>query len=820
MTTDDDLVEPPLDDDALTTAEQVRARVAARTRLELQRCTETESSTRPTAPAPIPETHVEPSEEVERPPDDFELGVRVPPGGGFGVLVPGSESDSTTTNPDILAAAMSAAEIDTGTGPSDSAAKQQKPPPEVLPVHPQPPTTNPVQPVEPVPSTETFLGLIFQGTSEEAAWAFKQLPENIQRRLSGLGIESSWTEPPNPVASGATGNHTTTVQDEQTMADNKEPDSEGSAIISSIPTANRFNSLEDDASDVAAEPASTSQAGPAEQCGGLPRDSLSPSPPPPAPAPAEGARDKTLRLSPTAEKEDGDRQSRSPRLSPEPPEKGKEMPESLSHETAKTNPPSRLPGPIQPCQTTILFAPTRGRFTLRNQGDVAQAMQLRSGDNRAKTRVNPRRNVAAIDVTNTDAVHALLAVTDLAGLPVTAREATPRGKTVGIVRGLPPGRSTAEIRRHLRTETPIVAMQRLDGGAAARVHFDGERPNTVEYWGLDLSVEEEDIEPLQCFGCGRYGHVKAACPSPLLCPTCPGKHARGKCPLAATPDCPNCPFQHDAFSRGCAMYLRERSIIVAVRSTGCSWEQARATARNPARAPTKTSRNHLPPAPPLLRDNAWNMGPPAPDPVDFPALPNAQPLAEAQPEAAHPPRRNAETQTEWTELNPPPARDEQRQEQQTPPQQHQPPPRNPAAVQQSPAPEQQLRNTMPHTLPVPGAAQEFDAGATLQNPAAMKTSSVAEYRPTFGPLRSGRKRNASRRRARPFPPRGIPSEDIAHVEAQLQAAIDGLFAAVAQVAQMVSLHPTPDKFLFKGSPLTSLLQIAAPPANQHAGTPQ
>lgn len=159
---------------------------------------------------------------------------------------------------------------------------------------------------------------------------------------------------------------------------------------------------------------------------------------------------------------------------------------------------------------------------------------------------------------------------------------------------------------------------------------------------------------------------------------------------------------------------------------------------------------------------------------------------------------------------------------------------------------------MPHTLPVPGAAQEFDAGATLQNPAAMKTSSVAEYRPTFGPLRSGRKRNASRRRARPFrppgatqhsqdtfpqstaasntsplqnaevgpAPSGIPSEDIAHVEAQLQAAIDGLFAAVAQVAQMVSLHPTPDKFLFKGSPLTSLLQIAAPPANQHAGTPQ
>ncbi|CAN8029406.1 unnamed protein product, partial [Ixodes persulcatus] len=121
------------------------------------------------------------------------------------------------------------------------------------------------------------------------------------------GLRAPGRNPPNPVSSGATGIPTTAGQDEQTMADNKEPDAEDeshSTIISSIPTANRFNSLEDDVRD------------------------------------------------------------------------------------------------------------------------VAQAMQLGSGDNRAKTRVNPRRNVAAIDVNNTDAVHAFLAVTGLAGLPVTAREAT------------------------------------------------------------------------------------------------------------------------------------------------------------------------------------------------------------------------------------------------------------------------------------------------------------------------------------------------------------------------------------------------------------
>ncbi|CAN7948098.1 unnamed protein product, partial [Ixodes hexagonus] len=292
MVTDDDQDEPPLDDDALTTAEQVRARVAARTRLELQRCKEAESPPRPIAPVPIPEAPVEPIEKMERSPDDSESRMQVPPRGDVDIHVPNSESDNTAADTDILAAAMSAAEI----------------------VPPVPPTTSPVQTIEPVPSTEALLGLIFQGSGEEAAWAFQRLPEIIQHKLSGLGIESSGTDPSNPVASDATGIRTAAVQDEQTMADNKEPaaeDESHSTIIVSIPTANSFNSLEDDV------------------------------------------------------------------------------------------------------------------------GDVAQAMQLKSGDNRAKTRVNPRRNVAAIDVTDTDAVHALLTATPLAGLPVTAREATPRGKTVG-----------------------------------------------------------------------------------------------------------------------------------------------------------------------------------------------------------------------------------------------------------------------------------------------------------------------------------------------------------------------------------------------------
>ncbi|CAN7945234.1 unnamed protein product [Ixodes hexagonus] len=283
MVTNDDQDEVPLDDDALTTAEQVRARVAARTRLELQRCKEAESPLQPIAPVPIPEATVE----VERSPDDSESRMQAPPRGND------SESDNTTADTDILAAAMSAAEIVTETGPRDNAAKQLAPPPQVPPV---PPTTSAVQTVEPVPSTEALLGLIFQGSVEEATWASQRLPEIIQHKLSGLGIESSRTEPSNPVASDATGIRSAAVQDEQTMADNKEPDAEDethSAIISSIPTANSFDSLEDDVGDVAPQQTSTSRARPAEQCGGLPRDSLSPRPPPPAPT-----RENTLRLSP------------------------------------------------------------------------------------------------------------------------------------------------------------------------------------------------------------------------------------------------------------------------------------------------------------------------------------------------------------------------------------------------------------------------------------------------------------------------------------------------------------------------------------------
>ena len=67
--------------------------------------------------------------------------------------------------------------------------------------------------------------------------------------------------------------------------------------------------------------------------------------------------------------------------------------------------------------------------------------------------------------------------------------------------------------------------------------------------------------------------------------------------------------------------------------------------------------------------------------------------------------------------------------------------------------------------------------------------------------------------------RTVPSKDVVQMETQLQAAIDGLFAAVAHIAQMVGQHPTPDKFVFEGSPLMSLLRIAARPASQHASTP-
>lgn len=226
---------------------------------------------------------------------------------------------------------------------------------------------------------------------------------------------------------------------------------------------------------------------------------------------------------------------------------------------------------------TILFRPKgKERFSEENRVQTAKALTRAAGGRALAMRINTRLNVAAVDVRDTEAAKNLRNTKTLGSIPVRTTAPQPRGKTSGIIRRLPPSEPTTELLEGLQSTVPVVSIQRLGGGRVARVNFDGELPTHVILWGLRFPVTPETARPLQCGGCGRLGHVRAACKLLDACPTCRGRHPRGTCGKRDTPDCPNCGCRHSAFDRQCTAYRREKGIADLARQNGGNWPAARA----------------------------------------------------------------------------------------------------------------------------------------------------------------------------------------------------------------------------------------------------
>ncbi|CAN7939396.1 unnamed protein product, partial [Ixodes hexagonus] len=196
-----------------------------------------------------------------------------------------------------------------------------------------------------------------------------------------------------------------------------------------------------------------------------------------------------------------------------------------------------------------------------------------------------RLNIAAIDVIDDVAVPALLATNTLAGIEVKASFPAKKAQSVGIIiRKLSPDENTADIHAALNSPVAVVAIQRVDHGYAARLHFDGPLPTLVELCGNEHAVTATGPRPYQCTRCGRYGHIAAGCNNTHACRACTDRHAAGDCPRKNRPRCPNCQFAHGAFDRRCPAYKREQEVIRIAGDNGGDWTQARAAARAAADA--------------------------------------------------------------------------------------------------------------------------------------------------------------------------------------------------------------------------------------------
>ncbi|SCV65249.1 hypothetical protein ANAPC5_01097 [Anaplasma phagocytophilum] len=180
----------------------------------------------------------------------------------------------------------------------------------------------------------------------------------------------------------------------------------------------------------------------------------------------------------------------------------------------------------------------------------------------------------AVETTSAEMTYRLLSTDKLASLPLQATLAPPRAVSIGVIRGLCPNDSTEKLTSGLESEAPVDHMRRFSGGRYAELFFSGPLPATVLIYDIEFAVEARHVRPTQCWGCGRFGHIQSACAQPTACPTCRGRHPRGKCAITLTPICPNCKCRHAAFDKGCSVYQQHKREAEAVRDTGCSWKEA------------------------------------------------------------------------------------------------------------------------------------------------------------------------------------------------------------------------------------------------------
>lgn len=179
----------------------------------------------------------------------------------------------------------------------------------------------------------------------------------------------------------------------------------------------------------------------------------------------------------------------------------------------------------------------------------------------------------------------LLAVTQLCGHAVTTAAIQP---SVSVPRGL--------IRCHLlRTLNCEDILNRLKDQGVTGVRklvsaldpkrepgyvlsFKGDVvPEKIKVCGMRLPVGVYTSPPLRCYGCQRYGHVRAACTRGRACPRCAtphdGSHDEAACTLP--PRCVSCRGPHDSRAVSCPQYRREANAKRLAKTEGVSVADAK-----------------------------------------------------------------------------------------------------------------------------------------------------------------------------------------------------------------------------------------------------
>ncbi|KAH7948423.1 hypothetical protein HPB52_022687 [Rhipicephalus sanguineus] len=210
---------------------------------------------------------------------------------------------------------------------------------------------------------------------------------------------------------------------------------------------------------------------------------------------------------------------------------------------------------------------------------LAAALAKRPGV--TAVRVNHRLNIVAADASTPSCLSELLAIRELGGVPVTAREPVDRRSSTGFVYGVDGDLTNAELLAGITSAVPVLSATRE--GASVKLRFaEPLPPERVVLLGLRLRVRHVRPRPRQCQQCGRFGHVAKACQRKGACIRCGRQHLEAE---SCKPRCVNCGGAHAADTPTCPRWQEERRVatLMAATPTPLSRRAVKAAVREESR---------------------------------------------------------------------------------------------------------------------------------------------------------------------------------------------------------------------------------------------
>ncbi|KAH7966156.1 hypothetical protein HPB49_014068 [Dermacentor silvarum] len=228
---------------------------------------------------------------------------------------------------------------------------------------------------------------------------------------------------------------------------------------------------------------------------------------------------------------------------------------------------------------TVLFRPAHNGAAFPRTSRLAIAQALSALPGVKEVRVNTKKNIVAADAASPEWTEHLLATSEIAGMPVTARLPTDRTQSSGVVQGVHGNYADEDLLAAVSSKVRVVAAKRQ--GTTLVLRFSAPYPPARIYlFSMPFEVRPSRPRPLQCLRCGCYGHATATCQRPVRCLRCGGPHQTESC-CSSRVRCLHCGGPHPADSPNCQLWQRERRLatIKASAPTHLSHREAQAVLR-------------------------------------------------------------------------------------------------------------------------------------------------------------------------------------------------------------------------------------------------